>query len=100
MLPIKGTIITINVRQYDLDRQTLPSSLADAWGLIKGSLQAVVYSVTIGVGSNPATKNRRWMTRKRFFHWTDPHCLRRMPEHFYICRPHFLADREMRSTFT
>ena len=35
------------------------------WGLIKRSLQGVMYSVTIRLGLNPSAKDLRWSSRKK-----------------------------------
>ena len=40
---------------------------AATWGLIKRSLQGVMYSVTIRLGLNPSAKDRRWSSRKKLF---------------------------------
>ena len=41
------------------------SQCAYTWGLIKRSLQGVMYSVTIRLGLNPSAKDRRWSSRKK-----------------------------------
>ena len=37
------------------------------WGLIKRSLQGVMYSGTVRLGLNPSAKDRRWSSRTYFF---------------------------------
>ena len=37
------------------------------WGLIKRSLQGVMYSATIRFGLSPSAKDRRWSSRKKPF---------------------------------
>ena len=76
--------------------------LFSMWGLIKRSLQGVMYSVTIRLGLNPSAKDRRWSSRKKliFSRKIPRWILGGMPVHLHYCRPRSLVDREVRSTYT
>ena len=72
------------------------------WGVIKRSLQGVMHSVTIRLGSNPPRKigdgvrERNLFLSRKIPRWI----LGGMPVHLHICRPRPLLDREIRSTYT
>ena len=75
-------------------RGVLQNQIVHTWGLIKRSLQGVMYSVTIRLGLNPSAKDRRWSSRKKLIF--SRKILRwifgGMPVHLHICRPRSLVE--------
>ena len=61
--------VVYRVMEADLVAQEIERLFIDAyiyiWGLIKRSLQGVMYSVTIRLGLNPSAKDRPWSSRKK-----------------------------------